>query len=54
MSTIIALLVLFIACWVVFWLCDNIAAPAPFGIILKVIVAIFAIVKALALVGISF
>lgn len=46
-------LIIALVVWFVFWMCDSIPLPAPFGTILKAIVAILAIVKVLALIGIG-
>ena len=53
MSVLITILILAAVCWFVFWLADNIAFPAPVGMILKAVVAILVIIKALSLVGIG-
>jgi hypothetical protein len=53
MSPLLSLLVLAIVVWFIFWLVDSIPAPTPINFIVKAVVAVLAIVKALAIAGLG-
>ncbi len=54
MSTLVVILILALVVWFVFWIVDAVPVPAPFGWVLKIIVAVLAIAKLLAIAGIAF
>lgn len=52
-SPLIVLIILAAVAYFVFWLVDSTGVPAPMNWLIKLIVALFMIIKALALIGIA-
>lgn len=52
MTTLISLLILVAIIVIAFWIIDAVPTPAPFNLILKLIIGLFALIKLFAMLGV--